>query len=119
MFRMLLNWLLSTIALLATAYLMPGIRVDGFIAALIAAVVIGLVNGTLGALLKFFTFPLTLLTLGLFWLVINGAMLMLASYLTPGFEVNGFLTAFFGALLLSILNIILRWLTPSDRKDDD
>ena len=112
--RLILNWLLSAIALLATAYLMPGIRVDGFFIALLAAVVIGLVNGTLGALLKFFTLPLTLLTLGLFWLVINGLMLMLAAKLTPGFYVDGFLSAFFGALLLSIINIVLRWLTPGD-----
>ena len=95
--RLILNWLLSTIALLATAYLMPGISVDGFLTALLAAVVIGLVNGTLGALLKFITFPLTLLTLGLFWLVINGLMLMLAAKLTPGFNVDGFISGFFGA----------------------
>lgn len=112
--RLILNWLLSAVALLATAYLMPGMRVDGFLTALLAAVVIGLVNGTLGAVLKFITFPLTLLTLGLFWLVINGLMLLLASKLTPGFEVDGFITAFLGALLLSIINIVLRWLTPGD-----
>lgn len=112
--RLIINWLLSTIALLATAYLMPGIRVDGFLSALLAAVVIGLVNGTLGALLKFITFPITLLTLGLFWLVINGLMLLLASKLTPGFYVDGFLSAFLGALLLSIINVVLRWITPGD-----
>jgi putative membrane protein len=112
--RLILNWLLSTLALLATAYLLPGIHVDGFLAALWAALVIGLVNGTLGALLKFITFPITLLTLGLFWLVINGMMLMLASWFTPGFAVAGFFSAFFGALLLSILNLLLRWLTKND-----
>jgi putative membrane protein len=112
--RLILNWLLSTLALLATAYLMPGIYVSGFFWATIAALVIGLVNGTLGALLKLITFPLTVLTLGLFWLVINGLMLMLASFLTPGFEVSGFFAAFFGALTLSILNILLRWLLPGD-----
>lgn len=112
--RIILNWLLSTIALLATAYLMPGIRVEGFLSAMFAAVVIGLVNGTLGALLKFITFPITLLTLGLFWLVINGLMLWLASELAPGFAIDGFIAAFFGALVLSIINMILRWLTPGD-----
>jgi putative membrane protein len=112
--RLIINWLLSAIALLATAYLMPGIRVDGLLIAMIAAVVIGLVNGTLGALLKFITFPLTLVTLGLFWLVINGLMLWLASNLTPGFYVDGFLSAFFGALLLSIINMVLHWITPGD-----
>jgi len=112
--RLIINWLLSAAALLLTAYIMPGFRVDGFFGALAAAVMIGLVNGTLGVLLKFLTFPLTLLTLGLFWFVINGLMLMLASWLTPGFEVRGFFTAFVAALLLSVINMLLRWITPGD-----
>ena len=110
--RLLLNWILSAVAILATASVLPGIRVEGFFMALLAAVIIGFVNGTLGALLKFVTFPLTLLTLGLFWLVINAFMLMLASWLAPGFEVTNFFAAFFGALLLSLINMILRALTP-------
>ena|SRR5689334_19046101 len=112
--RLIINWLLSAVALLITAYFMPGFHVDGFLSALIAAVMIGLVNGTLGVLLKIITFPLTLITLGLFWLVINGLMLMVASWLTPGFDVQNFFTAFIGALLLSLINVLLHWITPGD-----
>jgi putative membrane protein len=93
---------------------MPGFRVDGFLGALFAAVIIGLVNSTLGVLLKLITFPLTVLTLGLFWFVINALMLMLASWLAPGFEVGDFFTAFVGAVLLSLINLVLRWITPGD-----
>ncbi len=114
--KMLLNWLLSALALLAVAHFMPGFVVGGFFAALLAAVVIGLVNGTLGFLVKIITFPITLLTLGLFWFVINGTMLYLASWLTPGFEIHSFLSAFFGALLLSIVNLALRFLISETTK---
>src|SRR5688572_5063439 len=110
--RMLLNWLLSALALLAVAHIMPGFVVSGFLSALLAAVVIGLVNGTLGWLLKIVTFPITLLTLGVFWFVINGLMLLLASWITPGFEVRSFFSAFVGALLLSLLNLAIRMVVP-------
>src|ERR1700730_14935684 len=76
--------------------------------ALIAAVVIGLVNGTIGFFLKVVTFPLTILTLGLFWLVINALMLEVAAALVPGFRIDGFLPAFFGAIVLSLVNMALR-----------
>jgi len=82
--------------------------VRGLGTALIAAVVIGLVNSTIGALLKFVTFPLTILTFGLFWLLINALMLKLASLFVPGFEVRGLWPAFWGGLILSLLNMIVR-----------
>ena len=101
--RLLLNWLLSAIALLIVSYLVPGFHVEGFKAALIAAVVIGLINATLGLILKVVTLPLTLLTLGVFWWVVNAFMLMLASkLLAPGFVVSGFFAAFLGAIVLSL-----------------
>jgi len=107
--RLLLNWLLSAIALLIVSYLVPGFHVEGFKAALIAAVVIGLINATLGVILKFVTLPLTLLTLGVFWWVVNAFMLMLASkLLAPGFVVSGFFAAFLGAIVLSLVNMVLR-----------
>jgi len=110
--RLLLNWLLSAIALLIVSYLVPGFHVEGFKAALIAAVVIGLINATLGVILKFVTLPLTLLTLGVFWWVVNAFMLMLASkLLAPGFVVSGFFAAFLGAIVLSLVNMVLRKLT--------
>jgi putative membrane protein len=68
------------------------------------------VNGTLGFFLKVVTFPLTILTLGLFWLVINALMLKLAAALVPGFRINGFLPAFFGAIVLTLVNMLLRGL---------
>ena len=107
--RLLLNWLLSAIALLVVSYLVPGFHVEGFKEALIAAVVIGLINATLGLLLKLITLPLTLLTLGVFWWIINALMLMFASkLLAPGFMVSGFFAAFLGALVLSLVNLVLR-----------
>ena len=107
--RLLLNWLLSAIALLIVAYVVPGFHLEGFKAALIAAVVIGLINATLGILLKVVTLPLTLLTLGVFWWVVNALMLMLASkLLAPNFMVSGFLAAFLGAIVLSLVNMVLR-----------
>ena len=92
------------------AHVVPGISVSGPVAALIAALVIGLINATIGLLLKIITFPLTILTLGLFWFVINALMLELAAALVPGFHVQGFLAAFLGALVLSIVSSLLLWL---------
>ena len=105
---LLLHWLISTASLLIVTYIIPGIQVRGLGTALIAAVVIGLINATLGLVLKVLTFPLTLLTLGLFWFVINALMLQLASFLVPGFFVSGFWSAFFGAIVLSLVNMALR-----------
>ena len=79
--RLLLNWLLSALALLIVAHVVPGFYIRGFLTALLAAVVIGLVNATLGLFLKVITLPLTVLTLGIFWFVINALMLLLASAL--------------------------------------
>ncbi|MGB7947653.1 MAG: phage holin family protein [Candidatus Binatia bacterium] len=104
---LLLHWLISTASLLIVAYMIPGIQVSGVGTALIAAIVIGLINATLGLILKILTFPLTILTLGLFWLVINALMLQLASSLVPGFYVAGFWSAFFGAIVLSIVSMVL------------
>ena len=116
--RLLVNWILSALAVGIVAHIVPGIYVGGPAAALIAALVIGFINATVGALLKFFTFPLTLLTLGLFWFVINALMLKFASALVPGFQVHGFLAAFLGAILLSQVSATLKWLVhPStDRR---
>ncbi|MGA1986384.1 MAG: phage holin family protein [Candidatus Sulfotelmatobacter sp.] len=106
--RLLLNWVLSAVAVWIVAQVVPGIHVNGAVAALIAALAIGLINATLGALLKIITFPLTLLTLGLFWFVINAIMLELASAVVPGFQVHGFVAAFIGAIVLSLVNLVLK-----------
>ncbi len=91
--RLLLNWVLSALAVWIVAKIVPGISVSGPVAALIAALVIGFINATLGALLKILTFPLTLLTLGLFWFVINALMLEICirsgSRRFPGAHLHG------------------------------
>src|SRR5438046_8147268 len=110
MLRLVINWILSALALLIVAHVVPGFEVSGFRSALIAAVVIGLVNATLGLFLKIITFPLTILTLGIFWFIINALMLELASALVRGFEVRGFGPAFIGAIVLALVNMLLRWL---------
>src|SRR6202451_3551261 len=114
--RMLLHWVLSALAVWIMSRVVPGIYVSGPVAALIAALVIGLINATLGLLLKILTFPLTLLTLGLFWVVINALMLELASSFVPGFQVRGFIAAFIGAIVLSIVSSLLQWLFMPSRK---
>jgi len=106
--RLLLNWLLSALAVWIVAQIVPGVHVSGAAAALIAALAIGFINATLGLVLKIITFPLTLLTLGLFWFVINALMLELASALVPGFRVRGFFAAFIGAIVLSLVNLLLK-----------
>ncbi len=106
--RLLLNWVLSALAVWIVAQVGIGISVQGAKAALIAALVIGLINATLGAVLKIITFPLTVVTLGLFWLVINALMLELAAKLVSGFYVRGFVAAFIGAIVLSVVNLVLK-----------
>jgi putative membrane protein len=106
--RLLLNWVLSALAVWIVAQVVPGVYVNGAMAALIAALAIGFINATIGFVLKVLTFPLTLLTLGLFWFVINALMLELASALVPGFHVRGFFAAFVGAIVLSLVNVLLK-----------
>jgi putative membrane protein len=110
MLRMLLHWFITALAVWLTSRVVPGFYVDGAAAALIAAVAIGLVNATLGLFLKVVTFPLTILTLGIFWLIINTVMLKLASAFVPGFHIRGFIAAFLGAIVLSLANMLLKWL---------
>lgn len=108
MLDLLVHWFLSSASLLIVAFLFQGIEVSGLGSALIAPVVIGLINATVGLVLKVLTFPLTLITLGIFWLIINALMLQLAAALVPGFYVAGFFSAFFGAIVLSLINMLLR-----------
>jgi putative membrane protein len=105
---LLLHWLLSAIALLIVSRLVPGFVVNGIGPALIAALVIGLLNATLGLLLKVVTFPISILTLGLFLLVINALIIRLAAPLVPGFHVSGWIPAFVGAAVLAVLGMIVR-----------
>jgi putative membrane protein len=102
-----IHWILSGVALLVVANILPGIQIDGFGSALIAALVIGLVNATLGLVLKIMLFPFILLTLGVVYFLINGLMLMLASALVPGFRVSGWFTAVIGSILLTLVDYAL------------
>ena len=114
--RMLLHWLLSALSVWIVSRLVPGFSVSGPVAALIAAVVIGFVNATLGFFLKVVTFPLTVFTLGLFWLIINAVMIELASMIVPGFHVQTFGAAFWGAIVLSLVNMALKWLVMPEKQ---
>lgn len=106
--------LIHMVAILIISYLFPKmIRVDGLIAALVAAFLLGIVNAIIRPILVFLTFPFTVLTLGLFLLVINGLMLWLVAALVKGFHVNGFLGAVFGSILISIVSWILSRFLPS------
>jgi putative membrane protein len=114
--RLLLRWLINALSLLIVAYIVPGFELHGFVAALIAAVVFGFVNATLGLILKIVTFPLTIITFGLFLIVINAIMLKMAASVTPGFAVHTWSAAFIGAILLSIISSFLHWLIKDNRR---
>jgi putative membrane protein len=111
MTTILINWLLSAVSLMIVAHVIRGFVVESFVTALVAALVIGLVNATLGLFLKIITFPLTLVTLGVFWFIVNALMLKLTAALVSGFAIEGFLPAFLGAIVLSLVNVLLRALT--------
>jgi putative membrane protein len=113
---MLVSWVLSALAVWIVSRVVPGISVSGPVAALTAALAIGFINATIGLLLKILTFPLTLVTLGLFWLIINALMFEFASTLVRGFQVRGFFAAFIGAIVLSVVNMLLKWLVFPEPK---
>ena len=99
--------MITALSLLITAYLIPGITINGFTVAAIATLVMGLINAIVKPILLLFTLPLTILTLGLFLFVVNAISFSLVSYFTPGFTVNSFLDALFGSIVLSIVSSFL------------
>jgi putative membrane protein len=105
---LLIQWLLYAIALMVVSKLVPGFQVAGLWPALIASLVIGLLNATLGLLLKIVTFPISIITFGIFLLVINSLMILLASSIVRGFNVRGFGAAFWGAVVMAILGMVIR-----------
>jgi putative membrane protein len=113
MARLLIGWLLNAVALLAVAYLLPSIQVTSFGAALVAALVLGLVNTLVRPVLVILTLPVTVLTLGLFLLVLNGLLFWAVGNLLAGFSVGGFWPGVFGALLYSIVSWLLASLLPA------
>jgi putative membrane protein len=110
---LLLQWFLYALALLLVSRIVPGFHVEGLWPALIAALVIGLLNATVGLVLKIVTFPLSILTLGLFLLVINSLMILLAAHIVRGFTVRGFFPAFCGAVVLALLGMLIKGFTKN------
>ena len=105
---LLIQWFLYALALLIVSKIVPGFHVTGLGPALIASLVIGLLNATVGLVLKIITFPISIITFGIFLLVINGLMIMLASSLVRGFVVRGFAPAFWGAVVLALLGMVIK-----------
>ena len=106
----LFRWAVTSVAFGVAASVIPGIQVDGVWAALVAALLLGFVNATLRPILLILTLPLTVLTLGLFALVVNGAMLALVARLVKGVHISGFGSALLGALVISLVGGLLGWL---------
>ena len=116
MLSLLLRWIVNAGALLLVAYLYPGVHVQDFLAALIAALVLGLVNAVIRPILVILTLPVTLLTLGLFLFVINAALFWLVAELVSGFMVTGFWAALVGSILYSLITLVTSWLLFPRRK---
>lgn len=103
----LARWLLSALAISVTAYILRGVHVDNFYAALAAAFILGIINITIRPLLIFLTLPITFLTLGLFTFVINALMILLSAQLVPGFSVDSFWWALLFSVILTLINYFL------------
>ena len=113
--RILLVWLVNAVALIAVAYLLPSITVSSFTSALIAALVLGLVNAIIRPVLVVLTLPVTILTLGLFIFVINALLFWLVGSILDGFHVQGFGGALIGSILFSIVSWLLSTVVLRDR----
>lgn len=105
--KTIIHWLISALAILVTAYLLPGVSVDGLLAAFILAIVLGAINTFLRPLLVLLTLPLTVVSLGLFVLFINGFLVILATYIVPGFSVANYWWAFLFGIVLAIVSYVL------------
>jgi putative membrane protein len=105
--RLLLAWLINAFALVAVAYLMPGISVASFTTALVAALVLGLINAVIRPVLVLLTLPVTILTLGLFIFVLNGLLFWFVGSFIQGFVVEGFWSGVFGAIVFSLISWLL------------
>ena len=110
MLTLLARWIVNAAALMLVAYLYPGVTVDSFVAALLAALALGLVNAVVRPILVLLTLPVTLLTLGLFIFVINALLFWFVAEVVHGFHVSGFGAALLGSILYSVLTLITSWL---------
>ena len=116
MLKLLLVWLINAVALMAVAYLLPGIAVSSFVTALVAALVLGLVNAVIRPVLILLTLPATILTLGLFIFVINGLLFWFVGSFLQGFVVGGFWAGVIGAILYSLIALALSALLLPERR---
>ena len=107
MINSILKWVVYSFLIILVAWIVPGISVENFFAAMLVCIVIALINVFIKPLLQFISLPITFLTLGLFSFVINAVLLMLAGVITPGFEVHGFLSALIGSILLSLFASVI------------
>jgi len=114
--RLLLVWILNAIALLAVAYLYPGVQVQDWKAAAVAALVLSLVNTLVKPVLVLLTLPVTIVTLGLFLLVLNALLFWGVASMVPGFHVSGFWAAVLGAILYSVIGWLLSMLIPEKQR---
>lgn len=110
MLQFILTWLATAVSLIATGFVVPGFTIDSFSSAVVGAAVLGLVNAIVKPILVLFTLPLTILTLGLFLLVVNAIALGLVSYLTPGLTISGFFPAVFGSIVLTVVSGLINQL---------
>jgi putative membrane protein len=115
MLYMLARWLLNAAALLLVAYLYPGVEVTSFGAAIVAALVLGLVNAVIRPILLVLTLPVTILTLGLFIFVVNALLFWFVAEIVGGFHVAGFWAAFVGSLLYSVITLVTSWIVFGGR----
>lgn len=109
MWPSLLHWVLVSLTIMITAHIVPGFRIDNFIAALLASLMIGFVNMFVWPILTLLTLPLTLVTFGLFLLVVNGIALKISAALTPGFSIEGFFPAVVGSIVLTLIGWLVRF----------
>jgi putative membrane protein len=116
MIHLLARWVVNAAALLLVAYIYPGVTVASFGAALIAALVLGLVNAVIRPLLVILTLPVTILTLGLFIFVINALLFWFVAEIVQGFRVTGFGAALVGSILYSLITLVTSWLLFSSKK---
>ncbi len=108
--RILLKWLINALALLITAYFVKGIQVTGASSLILAAALLGILNAFIRPILIILTLPINIITLGLFTLIINGAMLWFVSLIIKGFVIHGFWPAIIGALIISLVSWLFNWL---------
>lgn len=115
--RWILHWIVSAASLAIVAFVVPGFRFTSISALFVAALLLGVVNATLGLFLKVITLPLTILTFGIFWFIINAFMIELVANFVKGFYVSSFAAAFVGAIILALVNTLMKWLMPKPERE--